>query len=101
WRTAAGSKGLSISFARDPEGGVVAPEPAACVERRLAQLQLPEPAALQAVGFARLMVEPAAQEARERPQAHTWLGYELLVSASREGKELGSTRLRIAPGSIP
>jgi hypothetical protein len=47
------------------------------------------------------LISPAAQEARERPQAHTWLGYELLVSASHAGEELGRTRIRIAPGTIP
>src|SRR5207244_5018270 len=64
-------------------------------------LELDEPAAEGVLGYARISIQPPERAVKSRPQATTWLGYELLVSARRGGRELGSTLLRLKPSAVP
>jgi len=55
----------------------------------------------EAIGFARLRVEAPEKYESVRPQATTLIGYEFLVTARKGDEVLGSTRLRMTPGTVP
>jgi len=112
WRTRAGSDQAEITgWIADPavaaaaDPGERAPRAAlACVTSRLARgtrLVLAERAAFDGMGVARFTVEPPATDAQPRPQPTTMLGYELVVTADLAGRGRASTKLRLAPGTVP
>ena len=107
WSVRAGSKEIVLGPWIDEPGGDDGDGPGAaaalpCVSARFAgaRLALDEPAESDALGLIRFSVSPPeAASGDERPQPTTMLGYELLVSADLPGAP--STRLRVAPGTIP
>lgn len=84
------------------DGGV-----ARCIEDRLVRvadsrtLTESEAPGTDAFGWIRLDVEPAPRVQARRPQATTFLGYELAVSATSDEEEIGDTKVRFRPGEIP
>jgi len=52
-------------------------------------------------GWLRVAVQPAPRVQSRKSQPTTYLGYELQVSASSDGEEIGETKVRLRPGSIP
>ncbi|MGI5865881.1 MAG: hypothetical protein ACOX6T_28015, partial [Myxococcales bacterium] len=103
WRARKGSKDVAVSWSPDPQaiGAVLNSAQAACIERKLSSVRLEDPAQNDAVGFARLVAEPAWREGDGRQPPSVVVGYELLVEASVEGEKRGAARLRLSPGSIP
>jgi hypothetical protein len=89
----------------------LAPEKARCVSARLEawarglKLRAPseddDPRPDVMFGVLRLEVEPVASVRAIKPQATTFLGYELKVEAFSDDEELGDTKLTLRPGSVP
>ncbi|MFN7132376.1 MAG: hypothetical protein ACK4N5_09840, partial [Myxococcales bacterium] len=101
FRVRKGSATPALTWARDPSGGRLAPEVLECVAARFARVELPAPAKTDVLGVLRLNVVPSERVQQARPQPTVMLGYELLVSASAGTEAIGSTKLRVRPGSIP
>lgn len=85
-----------------------------CVTSLAAHLDWPRPrrgevdeggeadeSAAASVGLARISVEAPETSEAQRPQDTVMVGYELLVTARRGKETIGSTRLRMTPGSVP
>jgi hypothetical protein len=101
WRTTRKSKELKLAWAKNPQGE---PFPAAvlsCIEGRLKSVTLSQEQTEAAIGFARLTVQAPEKYESVRPQATTMLGYEFLVTARKGDEELGTTKLRMTPGTVP
>lgn len=104
WRVAVeeGTRAVALTPLRDPSvGGQVSSETAACVERVLAGLSLPEPAHESGVGLLRLSVYVPRGEVEAAPQPTTMQGFALRVEAARGEERLGSTILRLPVGEVP
>jgi hypothetical protein len=101
WQVAAGSRELRTTW-NPVTGETMSPALRSCLQSRLAARRLSEPAQVARIGIVRFSVEPAATAAAPPPAQPTIMqGYELLVTARADGKTLGQTRLRLAPGSVP
>src|SRR5438105_1512656 len=74
---------------------------ASCLEPWLSRLRLAEPAEATALGFARFTVIPTVQHRVQQHRDTSFLGYELVVSARRDGRDFGSTQLRLRPNTVP
>ncbi|MBW2735687.1 MAG: hypothetical protein JRH20_25155, partial [Deltaproteobacteria bacterium] len=73
-----------------------------CILSRLRGRRLPKAVKATALGVVRYSLEqPHAEEGDAPPQPTIVKGYELLVMATNEGKDLGKTKLRLSPGRIP
>jgi hypothetical protein len=102
WQTKKGSAEVSLTWAEAPgEGDKALAGVAACAQAKLTRAQLPEPAAGDNLGLARVQVEPSPRVQSGRPQATTLLGYEFLVSAKDGPRDAGATRLVLRPGAVP
>ncbi|MDQ3262259.1 MAG: MG2 domain-containing protein [Myxococcota bacterium] len=103
WRTRAGSDQLELAWVSDPNGEIAPAGVAECLRSRLPTwLGLGQKRSTEAMGIAALSLHGAeGVGAEDRPQATTFLGYDFLVSATVEGREVGTTRLRMRPGSVP
>ena len=122
WRVRAGKKDVEVGWVPTPKveglpqlSSSVLP----CLQARFSRLVLPAASAgaeeydeetgekrsglhADSMGVVRLTAEPAAgEEGEARAQDTTRLGYELMVSARVEGKELGSTKLFLEPTRLP
>ena len=124
WRARAGSKDVELTgWLPDPAaaGGADGRAALACATSRFARVTrvaLAEPAPSDSLGFVRFTVGVPPGEAQQRPQPTTMLGYELAVTAGiaggpstagawprsaapPKGGEVRSTKLRVAPGTVP
>lgn len=101
WRTAKGSKDVTITWANRPRGEDRRLQANACVEARFTGLQLKEPVDHPAVGFITFTAIPYVEPGESRPQATVMLGYEFLVSAKVGNDPAGSAKLRLMPGTVP
>ncbi len=103
WRTRAGSDQLELSWVGDPNAETTLAGAAECLRSRLpTRLGLGRKPSSDAMGIAALSLHAAdGMDAEDRPQATTFLGYDFLVSATLEGREVGTTRLRMRPGTVP
>jgi hypothetical protein len=101
WQVAAGSRELRTSW-NPVTGAAMAPALRTCLQSRLAARRLSGPAPRARIGLVRFSVE-AAETGRAPPPVQPTImqGYELLVTAKVDGKALGQTRLRLAPGTVP
>ncbi len=97
----AGSERPSLRWLPGGRGGLLEPGEQACVRGAFTDIRLPQPVRVPALGVARLRVSPAPSRAVEKPQPTALLGYELAISAEADGAVLGSTVLRLQPGSVP
>ncbi|AKF79561.1 hypothetical protein MFUL124B02_04580 [Myxococcus fulvus 124B02] len=82
----------------------------ACIQERFSRLKASaaafgssEESGLEAMGIAELIVHPAGGEGEDdgEGQATTFLGYELKVVATVEGKPVGDTKWLLRPASLP
>ncbi len=117
WRLRAGKKEVELGWVPTPKQEGVAMLSAAvlpCIQARFSRVVLPSSdeeedeeahkpeAKADAMGVARLNASPAAgDEAEAQAQDTTRLGYELVVSARVEGKDMGSTKLFLPPTQLP
>jgi hypothetical protein len=119
WRTRAGQSPVEVGWGSAPkEEGVTMLSSAAlpCIQARFNRISLQRSAeeleegevsgevkaTQDAMGVAFLTAEPAYSEAQGgRPMDTTKLGYELVVSARVEGKEVGSTKFFLPPAQLP
>jgi len=99
WRTRAGSREVLATWVRS--AGTAPESVMACVQQKIRVPVLSEPAATDALGLISFGVAAAPDASESRPQATTMLGYEFVVSAKIDGRDAGSTKLRIAQGSVP
>ncbi len=74
-----------------------------CIQERFARVRLPVPAqAGAALGVAHLTAHPAGGHEKEAVTlATTFLGYELKVSGTQGGEDVGQTKLVLRPASVP
>ncbi len=107
-RTEAGRDEIRVAFLPNPDGVPVAEAVKACVRGKLSGLRRPvagpdeeRAPAGRFVGYATISVDPAERLTASRPQATTFLGYELEILAKAQGEALGRTKLRLTPGAIP
>lgn len=107
-RTEEGREELRVSFLPNPDGVAVSEGVKACVRGKLAGLKRAPPAgdeergrAGRFFGYATIEVDPADRLTASRPQATTFLGYELEILAKAQGEALGRTKIRLTPGAIP
>jgi hypothetical protein len=98
WAVEKGSTRPSIAFESD---GLLAASAEACVERAVAGTTLTEKAEASAVGVATFYLQVPSRPGETAPAATTRTGYELRVTASAEGREIGHTRLVLPPGDVP
>lgn len=101
WHTTRGSKDVAVSWVLDPQRRAGSHPAQGCIEAKLAHLTLGKPARSEGLGLARLRIQASPRMEEIKPQATTMLGYELLVAAAQDGKEVGTTKLRMAPGVVP
>lgn len=101
WRTQERRAAVALSWLRDVSGRPRSAAALRCLRASVAGVELPEEAKQDAVGLVRLDLEPSARMRQARPTATTMLGYELEVTASLRGQEVGRTRIRLRPGSVP
>lgn len=103
WQARAGSKDVQMSWvAVESEGeGAGAAAAQSCTQSRIGRIVLDEEAEEDGMGLAWFTVEAPSRVSEGRPQATTMLGYELIVEAVVDGKPIGSTKLRLQPGSVP
>jgi hypothetical protein len=121
WRIRAGKKDVEVGWVPvQRQEGVPQLSSAvlSCVQSRFSRVVLPGAAGEEeydeetgerrpsrhkdAMGVVRFTAQPAAgEEGMARAQDTTRLGYELMVSARVEGKELGSTKLFLEPAQLP
>ncbi|AEI62870.1 hypothetical protein LILAB_04745 [Corallococcus macrosporus] len=103
WRL--GKRGLeSLTWVSSPKQPVsLAASVMPCIQERFARVRLPDTERPQgALGVARLTARPAGQTGeRVVPQATTFLGYELRVSATLGGEAVGETKLVQRPAEVP
>lgn len=101
WSIRKGRRDLDVEAI--PVTGTIALSAAttACIREKVSHLAFEEPPNADALGLMRLSLAGTGDEADERPQATTFLGYELKVIASKAGKDLGSTLVRLEPGAVP
>jgi hypothetical protein len=100
WQIEKGSRQLRTSW-----NATAAAMPAAlrtCLERSVARHALAAPADQGRIGLFRFAVDRPDDPAKVAPPQPTILqGYELRVVASRDGAALGSTLVRLEPGTVP
>ena len=105
FRFTPGAKQLGLSWAPTKNGGRVPDSALACLTSRLTTVALPERSGdeseLATVGFATFSIDAPEKYEADRPQETILVGYEFLVSAKAGGEALGSTKLRLVPGTIP
>lgn len=104
FETKANSKKLVFSWLKKTESEAVMPAGlGGCILSGLRPLELEEPAAASAIGVIEYQLFEPGQEGEEeyRPQARIMQGYELSVTATKGDQELGATKFRMTPGSIP
>jgi hypothetical protein len=109
-------KALSFSWVpdRQPEEKRAPAAVAACIERKLrpppwsalaktggSDEDGDDEATGEVLGMARFSIEGVGHEEQERAEATIRLGYDLTISARRDGKEVGSTPLVLSPGHVP
>lgn len=101
WSVAKGSRSVSLTPVRSEAGGLLDPAAAACVTRAVNSVVLADPAEAKATGtlFVSAAVPPSILPTQ--PQATTFPGYALRVSALIGGEPQGETVLRMRPGAIP
>ena len=109
WKVSGPSNAVELSWVNvkaDPfaEGAL------ACITSRVKTLKLPrlrpeelddEERQQAAIGVAHVSVSAPQKYEALKPQDTVMVGYEFLVTAKKSGELLGSTRLRMVPGSIP
>ncbi|PZR04550.1 MAG: hypothetical protein DI536_34080 [Archangium gephyra] len=102
---------IELTWASVP-GDVYADSALSCIASRVKSFELPkshngddgvgESSALdEAIGVAHLGVTAPEKYESIKPQDTVMLGYEFLVTAKKGGEVLGSTKLRMSPGSVP
>jgi hypothetical protein len=98
WTGKQQSKALALDWAATdgPRDGSLA-----CVAGRFAGLQLEQPAQSDASGVAHLMVQAAPTREISKPSPRAILGYELDARALKGDEEIGRTRIRLEPGTVP
>jgi hypothetical protein len=114
WSVQPNSKRAEVTWQPDPEANPPrTPDALArCIEGKLEHLPLPgkpdaaseddeENVSTRRIGFVRFQVQPTPRTVQEHPQATTYLGYEFRVSARSEQGDLGTTKFRVQPGTIP
>lgn len=112
WRTTRGSRTITLEWTDDPalEGSeVLGADVTRCVEQAMSRATLPttrpgdedEDEVDTMIGLARLSASPGASEDGSRPTATTMLGYELSITAGTGQETIGSTVLRLSPGTVP
>ena len=106
WRLDPTSRAVEVSWVHG-KGDAFAETAVACVTSRVTALHLPKPdegessERATSVGAAHVSVEAPEKYEAERPQETVMVGYELLVTAKKGKTVIGSTRLRMAPGTVP
>ena len=100
WAVADGQRPVRFQVVNPPGHGLPAGA-AACLQRELAGLALPEPVKGPRAGVATARLSVPRPPGQHKPQATTRTAYELEVAATRAGKELGRTRWVAGVGSIP
>lgn len=120
WRVRAGRPEVEVGWSPLPkdeegeeEGGAqrLSASVLSCLQARFARLTLPtgeqvrgdgeSPPDMMGVAFLTARPAYASEDEETQSQATTRLGYELLVSASVEGKDMGSTKLFLPPAQLP
>jgi hypothetical protein len=103
WRIQAKARKPEVSWmwGADKKGVKLTPALQRCIMTAVKAAQLPTPAEESAMGVAHLTLSQPGQVRNARPRPTIIKGYELLVSANVEGKEVGKTKLRMRPGRIP
>jgi hypothetical protein len=107
WSSVRGSRTLDLAWIPDSDAEGVTKSKAAreavtsCVMGKLGKLSLPSPALADAMGVIRFDVSASPLEEEERGQPTTMLGYEFTVTATGNGKEIGHTKMRMSPGTVP
>ena len=100
-RTSPASRRVETGWVERGSATASASRARSCLDRAFSSLQLAEPATNGALGVATIGIQASEDERARRPQPTTMSGYELLVTASMDGEEIGSNVLRMSPGSVP
>ena len=100
WRTHAGKKDVELAWIADPKGGTAAAA-LRCAQTRIGKIALEDEVDEDGLGLVRFTLDVPEREKQEHPQATVMLGYELDVSALVDGKDAGTTTLRMPPGVVP
>jgi hypothetical protein len=118
WRVRPGKREVEVGWvplAKEDDVAQLSGPVLSCLQSRVARLTLPAPrpgeeeeldeegeASGDMMGVAHFAARPAyAEEQEAEAQATTRVGYELVVSATVEGKDTGSTKLFLPPTTIP
>lgn len=100
WRVTEGSRAIEASVSPPPAGTGLGGS-LACVRQVLSRARLDDEATASALGAARVTLEVPEPPGPPTPQPTTSLGYELAVTAARDGATIGETRLQLPVGRIP
>jgi hypothetical protein len=98
WHVGKDQKRIDLSWTDLPGDARVA---TTCLRTKATGLMLAEAPKVSMVGSAVVTITPSEIEQQSAPQATTMLGYELKITASADGRELGHTTMRIKPGTVP
>ncbi len=107
WRFEPKAQTIALTWVPVKNGGRVPEGVISCITSRLPRLTLPARSAEQAadeaaaVGRFTFTVEAAEKYEADRPQETVMEGYEFRVTATAGGEQLGSTIVRLTPGTIP
>ena len=103
WRVGGGERAVRTQWMSDPAGaGAWRADQVACVRRAFSPLRLNEAAKQEAEGVARFTVRlDPGRSPRRQASATVRTTYELAVSASLDGQDLGETTVLVDPGFVP
>lgn len=108
WKVSGKSRNVELTWV-PVRGGPYAPGALDCITSKVRSLKLggtapgdeEEQMEGSAIGVARISVAAPKKYEYIKPQDTVMVGYEFLVSAKNGNESLGSTKLRMQPGSIP
>jgi hypothetical protein len=101
WTLQRGSRAVQGRWMDEPRADGLSASRLACVKRAFAGMTLREPVEREMRGVVHFRILPGQGEAGAERVSTVRSGYELLVSARRDGVELGSTRALLNPGTVP
>lgn len=109
WNYQPGDKEVTLTWVPQKNGGRVPDAAISCITSRLTKVKLKRPETPEedvgndfaAVGFVSFDVDAPEKYEAERPQETIMEGYEFSVVAKAASEVLGTTKLRMRPGTIP
>jgi MG2 domain len=107
WQVRRKQRNVALTWVRDADtereagmgAGLARAE--ACLASRLRAITLPEDPTEDALGVASFTVYPVGRETTEKAEPTIRTGYQLAVTATKDDKAIGSTKLFLAPGTVP